>query len=158
MKAGVKIVLAALVSGIVFGLGLVLSGMTQPSKVLGFLDFFGAWDPSLMWVMIGAVGVNASVTWKILRREAPHFLPRFSVPPVERSRWWEQINTKLVLGAALFGVGWGMSGYCPGPAIVAFPSFLGSGGAPIAPVFVASMCVGMLLFSAYAAKASSKSP
>lgn len=150
MKAGTKVVLAAFVSGVVFGFGLVLSGMTQPSKVLGFLDFFGAWDPSLMWVMIGAVGVNASVTWKILKREVPHFLPGFSLPPVVRAKWWEQINTKLVLGAALFGVGWGLSGYCPGPALVAVPSFLGSRGAAIAPVFVISMSVGMLLFSAYA--------
>lgn len=138
---------AAFLSGALFGVGLVVAGMTRPSKILGFLDFFGEWDPSLLWVMVGAVGVNASVTWKILRRDAPHFLPRFVLPPVVRQRWWTQINGKLLIGAALFGVGWGLSGYCPGPAIVAAPSVLS--GAPIAGVFGVAMIAGMVLFSAY---------
>lgn len=138
---------AAFLSGALFGVGLVLAGMTRPSKILGFLDFFGDWDPSLLWVMGGAVGVNAALTWKILRREAPRFYPKFVVPPVVRKKWWNQIDAKLLIGASLFGVGWGLSGYCPGPAIVAAPSVLG--GAPIAGVFGAAMIVGMLLFSAY---------
>lgn len=138
---------SAFVAGALFAVGLVVSGMTRPSKVLGFLDFFGQWDPSLVWVMAGAVGVNASLTWKILKREAPQFLPKFVVPAIAREQWWKQVNLPLVLGAALFGVGWGLAGYCPGPAIVSVPSVLG--GSPFALVFFASMVLGMLLFSVY---------
>jgi uncharacterized protein len=150
MKHTFTIVVSAFLSGALFATGLVLSGMTRPSKVLGFLDFFGAWDPSLVWVMVGAIAVNATATWRVVRRSAPLFQPGFSLPPVIRSPWWTQINGRLLVGAALFGVGWGLSGYCPGPALVATASGLGSQAAAIAPVFVLAMTAGMLLFSAYA--------
>lgn len=156
-KARLEVIGAAFLSGLLFASGLVLAGMTRPSKILGFLDFFGAWDPSLLWVMMGAVAVNASLTWKILKRQAPYFLPGFSLPPVVRTQWWHQITVPLVVGSALFGVGWGLSGYCPGPALVALPSFMGLDGDPIALVFVAAMIVGMLLFSAYARSRRSSS-
>jgi uncharacterized protein len=148
-----QVVGAAFLSGVLFAVGLVFAGMTRPSKVLAFLDFSGDWDPSLMWVMLGAVGVNASFTWRILKREAPHFATAFSLPTVRRERWWQQISRKLVVGSALFGIGWGLSGYCPGPALVAIPSVLA--GVPAAGVFTAAMIAGMLLFSLYSRFAGS---
>jgi uncharacterized protein len=125
--------LAALASGLVFGAGLVVSGMTRPSKVLAFLDVFGAWDPSLAFVMLGAVGVAALVFRWSRGRHAPVAAPSFSLPAKQ------PLDAGLLGGAALFGVGWGLSGYCPGPSIVA----LASGGLGVL-VFVAAVFVGML--------------
>jgi uncharacterized membrane protein YedE/YeeE len=128
----VKRGLLAYVAGLVFSLGLGLSGMTQPAKVIGFLDFAGRWDPSLLVVMAGAVGVYAVGSRLVLRRPRPVLDTRFHVPPLVR------VEPKELLGAAVFGVGWGLGGYCPGPAIVS----MATGAAPVF-VFVAAMVAGM---------------
>lgn len=121
----------ALSSGIIFGIGLSLSQMVNPSKVLGFMDIAGDWDPSLALVMIGALAVTF-VTFKwILKRPAPLLDKNFYVPVHNK------LDKPLLLGAALFGIGWGMSGYCPGPAVA------GMGMLNIeALVMVASICIG----------------
>jgi uncharacterized membrane protein YedE/YeeE len=117
--------------GLVFAVGLQLSGMTDPARVLAFLDFAGDWDPRLAFVMVGAIGVH--FTW--LRLAARRERSAFSRAP------HAPVTGSLLLGAAIFGVGWGMSGYCPGPALVASGSGRGA-----AAVFVAAMLAGMLLF------------
>jgi uncharacterized membrane protein YedE/YeeE len=127
--------LVALLAGAIFSAGLCLSGMTHPSKVLAFLDFTGAWDPSLALVMVSAVGVTAVAVRVGARRRAPVLAERFEAPPAGRS-----VDPRLLTGAAIFGVGWGLSGLCPGPALVAVAS-----GQPGALVFVAAMVVGMAL-------------
>lgn len=106
-----RVALGALLSGAVFGVGLVIAGMTDPRKVLAFLDLAGPWDPSLAFVLGGAVLVAALAYALAARRSAPVFGDRFHRPGATR------IDRGLVIGAALFGVGWGISGYCPGPAI-----------------------------------------
>jgi hypothetical protein len=126
--------LTALGAGIVFGVGLGLSGMTEPAKVLGFLDVFGAWDPSLMFVMGGAILVHFVLGRLIRRRERPLLDARFHLPRATR------LDKSLIVGSAVFGVGWGLGGYCPGPAIVS----LGSGSTP-AIVFVGAMALGMAI-------------
>ena len=103
--------LVSMVSGLVFGLGLAVSGMTNPAKVLGFLDLAGAWDPSLLFVLGGAVGVTVVTFHFILRRTSPLRSTEFHVSHNT------VIDRKLLIGALLFGAGWGISGYCPGPAI-----------------------------------------
>ena len=103
--------IASLVSGIVFGLGLTISEMINPAKVLGFLDLFGNWDPSLMFVMIGALVVSSPMFHLIKKREKPIFAERFNHSNNK------VIDNKLVIGSALFGAGWGLGGLCPGPAI-----------------------------------------
>jgi uncharacterized membrane protein YedE/YeeE len=129
-----KSTLVSLGAGTVFGLGLGLSGMTQPGKVLAFLDVAGKWDPSLMFVMGGAILVHFVLSRWIRRRSAPLLAERFHWPTAIG------LDAKLIAGSALFGVGWGLGGYCPGPAIVS----LGSGA--LAPfVFVAAMALGMAL-------------
>jgi uncharacterized membrane protein YedE/YeeE len=132
--AVMSIVLAA-ASGALFGSGLLISGMTQPAKVVGFLDVTGTWDPSLAFVIGGAVAVYA-VLFRIARRRRsdPWFDVKFHLPT--RS----DIDVSLIAGAALFGIGWGLGGLCPGPALVA-----AAGGSMPALVFVGSMIVGMLL-------------
>lgn len=105
--------LAALVAGFIFAMGLGISGMTLPTKVQGFLDLFGDWDPSLAFVMGGAVIVYAIGYPLIVKRERPRFVERFSLPTRT------DLTPRLVLGSALFGVGWGLAGLCPGPAVVA---------------------------------------
>jgi uncharacterized membrane protein YedE/YeeE len=102
----------ALVSGVLFGLGLTLSGMSDPAKVLGFLDITGAWMPDLIFVMGGAVIVTFILTPWVLRRPAPLMASTFSLPGKQL------LDRRLVGGAMLFGIGWGLSGYCPGPALV----------------------------------------
>lgn len=129
-----KSALAALGAGLVFGIGLGLSGMTQPAKVVAFLDIFGSWDPSLMFVMMGAILVHIALGRFIRRRDRPLLDARFHLPTATR------VDTKLIAGAAVFGLGWGLGGFCPGPALVT----LGS-GAPSAFVFVAAMALGMAL-------------
>jgi uncharacterized membrane protein YedE/YeeE len=125
-------ILAALASGLVFGLGLSLSGMLDPVRVRGFLDVTGAWDPSLIFVLGGAVTVSAAGYLLLGRLKRPAFDERFDVP---RNR---RIDGKLVGGSALFGIGWGLAGFCPGPAVAA----LSTGAAPVM-IFVAAMLTGM---------------
>jgi uncharacterized membrane protein YedE/YeeE len=122
----------ALVSGAVFGFGLVLSGMTQPTKVIGFLDVFGQWDASLMLVMAGAIAVHFPVYRLIKGRASPLFAERFALPTRR------DLDAKLLAGAVLFGLGWGLGGFCPGPGVVS----LGGGGLSVA-VFVAAMLIGL---------------
>lgn len=124
-------------SGLIFGLGLALSGMTQPAKVTGFLDVAGAWDASLALVMVGAIGVHAVAYRLVRRRQAPLFDTAFHVPTRKT------IDTALIAGAALFGIGWGLGGFCPGPGIVA-----AGGGVFEGLVFVGGMTGGLLLASA----------
>jgi uncharacterized membrane protein YedE/YeeE len=129
-----KSALSALGAGLVFGIGLGLSGMTQPAKVVAFLDIFGSWDPSLIFVMAGAILVHVALGRFIRRRDRPLLDARFHLPTATR------VDTKLIAGAAVFGLGWGLGGFCPGPALVT----LGS-GALSAFVFVGAMALGMAL-------------
>lgn len=122
---------AALLSGTVFGFGLALAQMTDPNKVLGFLDLAGDWDPSLMLVLAGAVGTAALAFRRVLRRSGPLLDDHFHISPKRR------VDAPLLIGAALFGLGWGLGGYCPGPAI----SSLGFGNAE-ALWFVPAMLLG----------------
>jgi uncharacterized membrane protein YedE/YeeE len=124
-------------AGLLFGLGLIVSGMTDPSKIIGFLDITGAWDPSLAFVMGGAVLVGL-VAFRFARRRTASFLGGAMHIPSAR-----HIDRQLILGSLAFGVGWGLAGYCPGPAVVA----LGS-GQDQAVVFVAAMIAGMALYEA----------
>ena len=126
---------AALLCGLVFGLGLIVSGMANPAKVLGFLDVAGRWDPSLALVMAGAVAVAFAGFLVAKRRTKSLIGADMALPSMQR------IDARLVAGSALFGIGWGLAGFCPGPALVA----LGM-GLPKALVFVGSMLVGMLAF------------
>ncbi|HET9236360.1 MAG TPA: DUF6691 family protein [Oligoflexus sp.] len=129
--------LAALVVGFIFSLGLGISGMTQPQKVVGFLDLFGNWDPSLMFVMVGAIGVHM-VSYRIIRRRHSPLLSRAWHVPEKK-----EITPALVSGAVIFGIGWGLAGFCPGPAVTALASL------SVKPlVFVVSMIGGMLIFRA----------
>lgn len=121
--------------GLLFGVGLVLSGMTDPAKVIGFLDVAGAWDPALMFVMGGAVITYALLVRPTLRRGRPWLGVELHLPTRA------DIDLPLVAGAAIFGIGWGIGGFCPGPGVVA-----AAGGATTALVFVAAMLVGMLLW------------
>ncbi|MDO8650601.1 MAG: YeeE/YedE family protein [Undibacterium sp.] len=108
--------LVSLFAGLLFGLGLAISGMTYPGKVLNFLDLAGNWDPALLFVLGGAVGVTVIGFRWILRRKAPLFSAHFFLPRAQ------DIDRKLVVGALIFGIGWGISGYCPGPAIASLAS------------------------------------
>ncbi|MBV7540360.1 YeeE/YedE family protein [Acidovorax sp. sic0104] len=121
--------------GLVFGLGLVISGMTDPGKVLGFLDLAGQWDPSLAFVMGGAILVG-TVAFAVARKRNTSVLGGAMQLPTTR-----HIDRRLVLGSLLFGLGWGIAGFCPGPAIVS----LGT-GEPKAVVFVLAMLAGMGVF------------
>ena len=128
---------ASLFAGLLFGIGLIVSGMADPAKVLGFLDLAGAWDPSLALVMAGAIAVAALAFWLAGRRTTALLGLKMNLPSAR------QIDRRLVGGSLLFGVGWGIAGFCPGPALVA----LGLGQAKAA-VFVLAMLAGMLLFEA----------
>jgi hypothetical protein len=123
---------SAAAAGLAFGVGLILSGMTRPSKVLAFLDVFGDWDPSLLFVMGGAVSVYA-IGYR-LRHEKPIAADTYAVPSAGK------VDARLLVGATVFGVGWGISGYCPGPAVVS----LGSSSLG-ATVFLACVLAGMAL-------------
>ncbi len=123
-----------LIAGLIFGVGLILSGMIDPAKVLNFLDIAGTWDPSLAFVMAGAIAVT-SVGYAIVgRRGKPFFADSFRWPEVAG------IDVRLVLGAAIFGIGWGLVGLCPGPAITSLLL-----GAPAVYVFVSAMAAGIWL-------------
>lgn len=126
--------LFALLSGLVFGLGLILSGMTEPLKVKGFLDLAGAWDPSLALVMSGAIAVAAVAFARARRRERSWTGAPMEIP-TNRT-----VDARLVAGGVLFGAGWGIAGFCPGPALVALGSGVGAAG-----IFVAAMLAGMLV-------------
>jgi uncharacterized protein len=126
--------LSAFLSGLLFALGLGLSGMTDPANVLGFLDIAGDWDFRLAFVMGGAIAVHAALRPLIHKRELPLFAAKFPSLPVSR------VDPKLLAGAALFGVGWGLGGYCPGPALTSLAS-----GAPQVLIFVPAMAAGMYL-------------
>jgi uncharacterized protein len=125
---------AALASGLVFGLGLAVSGMMNPAKVIGFLDVAGDWDPTLAFLMVGALLVAVPAYRLVPRRGRPILEEEFSLPEKKT------IDAPLLGGPALFGVGWGLVGFCPGPAIAA----LGSGLLPVF-AFVAAMLAGMAL-------------
>ena len=125
--------LAALACGLLFGSGLAFSGMTDTAKVLGFFDLFGNWDPDLVFVMGGAVAVTV-VSFRFILRGRPLLAPNFSLPT------HKDLDPRLIVGTALFGIGWGVFGYCPGPALSALvylnPTTIG---------FVVAMLVGMAL-------------
>ena len=128
-------VFTSLLAGLVFGLGLIVSGMANPAKVLGFLDLAGAWDPSLAFVMAGAVAVSA-LAFALAKTRTVSWLGAAMTLPGSRD-----IDRRLVIGSVLFGIGWGVAGFCPGPGLVA----LGMGEIK-ALVFVAAMLLGMALF------------
>ncbi len=127
--------LVALLAGLLFALGLGISGMSDPAKVISFLDVTGDWDPSLAFVMGGAIGVHVFAARWAARRDKPLLDSKFHVPPDQ------DLDAKLLLGAALFGIGWGIAGYCPGPALVAVA---GLDRAPL--VFVGAMIASMAAF------------
>ena len=126
--------LIALVSGLIFGLGLIISGMADPAKVQNFLDPFGTWDPSLIFVMGGAIAITMPGFWLVIRRPHPFFDNVFHLPT------YKTIDARLISGSAIFGVGWGFSGFCPGPAVTALP--IAANGTL---VFVVTMIIGMFL-------------
>ncbi len=129
----------SLLSGVLFGLGLILSGMTDPSKVIGFLDLAGSWDPSLALVMGGAIAVGL-VAFQLARQRKRSLLGEpMQLPSGTR------IDQRLVIGALLFGVGWGLAGYCPGPALASVAT-----GASEPIIFVLAMFAGMVLVEAIA--------
>ena len=130
-------------AGLLFAGGLALGGMTMPHKVIGFLDLFGAWDPTLVAVMAGAVLTYGVLLRLVTRRSAPWFSPRFAIPTRR------DLTPALVAGSALFGVGWGLAGFCPGPGVASL-----STGAPAAVTFVAAMLFGMAAHKAWAAVAT----
>ena len=129
-------VFTALLSGLVFGLGLMVSGMANPAKVLGFLDLAGAWDPSLALVMAGAILVGFFAFLVAKKRTRSFIGAEMKLPTASA------IDRRLLTGSALFGAGWGVAGFCPGPGLVA----LGM-GEPKALVFVVAMLVGMAIFT-----------
>jgi len=136
-----KVNLTALISGLLFGAGLALSGMMNPAKVIGFLDLFGDWDPSLALVMGGALAVMAIAVRIGKRFTKPILDDRFHAPATTA------IDRRLILGAVLFGLGWGIAGLCPGPAIAALVT-----GATDMLVFVAAMIAGMIGFQIVSGK------
>ncbi|AMN40398.1 YeeE/YedE family protein [Rhodoplanes sp. Z2-YC6860] len=125
---------ASLICGLIFGTGLVVSGMTQPAKVLGFLDLFGHWDPTLAFVMVAALVVSA-VGFGLARRQQRPLLAVQSLWPTRSG-----IDRSLVVGSILFGAGWGLVGLCPGPALVNLATLM-----PSVIVFVLAMAAGMIL-------------
>jgi uncharacterized membrane protein YedE/YeeE len=135
-----KIKIGAFLGGLAFGIGLAISGMTQPAKIVGFFDFFGSWDPSLAFVMLGALVVYTPVyRWAVRTWQRPIWAPAFSLPTRQ------DIDGRLLAGSAIFGIGWGLGGYCPGPAFTS----LGAGSMQ-ALTFGASMLVGVGLYQTIA--------
>jgi len=130
-----KNALISFVVGLIFAIGLGISGMTQPQKVVGFLDLFGQWDPSLIFVMGGALAVHL-VTYRLIRKQPhPLFDRQWHVPTKT------EITPALMIGSIIFGIGWGLGGFCPGPGITSMASL------ELKPViFVISMLVGMWIF------------
>jgi uncharacterized membrane protein YedE/YeeE len=133
--------LATLVSGTIFGLGLALSGMLDPVRVRGFLDVTGNWDLSLGFVMAGALAVTIAGVALSKRMKRPAFASAFGLSNAER------IDSRLIAGSSLFGVGWGMAGLCPGPAVSLLLT-----GLPIIVAFIVAMAAGMLLYDRVVSK------
>jgi uncharacterized membrane protein YedE/YeeE len=133
-RAGMMAGVVAFIAGAVFAVGLVLAGMTQPTKVIGFLVVGGAWDPTLAFVMAGAIAAHIGGLWLTSRRTTPLYASAFFLP--KRT----DLDAHLLLGAGVFGVGWGLAGYCPGPALTS----LGS-GADTALVFAGAATAGMFV-------------
>ena len=123
--------------GLLFGLGLILSGMTDPGKIIGFLDVFGAWDPSLAFVMMGAIAVGF-IAFALAKKRTTTILGGALRLPTA-----SHINKRLIIGSTVFGTGWGLAGFCPGPALVSMAS-----GQIQALWFVSAMVAGMLAFEA----------
>ena len=136
------LLLFALLSGTLFGLGLAVSGMVNPAKVLAFLDVAGNWDPTLAMVMLGALAVTAPAFRVVLKRGGPWFATRFSLPTKT------DLEPRLMLGAALFGIGWGLAGVCPGPAIAALVTGRGA-----IVLFVVAMLAGILIYEGWERRA-----
>lgn len=132
------LVVSSFVIGMIFAVGLALSEMVNPARVLGFLDVSGRWDPTLMFVMVGALAITAPVYPLILRRARPLLYREFSLPTGTK------IDQPLVLGAAIFGIGWGLGGFCPGPALAGLAS-----GLPGVIMFVTAMIGGQWLTSRF---------
>ncbi|MEZ0170095.1 DUF6691 family protein [Microvirga sp. TS319] len=130
-----RTMISAFASGLLFGLGLIVSQMVNPAKVLGFLDIMGDWDPSLAFVMGGAVMMSALGYWFARRRGIPVLAARHEIPARR------DLDPRLIAGAALFGIGWGLVGLCPGPALVALTF-----GPHDVVVFAAAMIAGMAIF------------
>ncbi len=127
--------ITALIAGLIFGVGLLFSGMTNPAKVQNFLDIFGLWDPSLAFVMGGAIAVTAPGYYFLRKRTGTFLGAKFQWPTRT------DIDNRLVAGAAMFGVGWGLGGFCPGPALTALPFAFESVTGPL--WFVPAMLVGL---------------
>jgi len=140
-------IITCLVAGSVFAVGLAISGMTQPTKVVGFLDVTGDWDPSLALVMVGAIGVHLCAYRILPKMSKPLLSHTFRLPPDR------PIDKPLITGAILFGVGWGVSGFCPGPALVSL-----TGGMAAAIPFVGGMLLGMVGFSIYKTTTQTSTP
>ena len=140
-------IISSFIAGLLFAIGLGVSGMTQADKVIGFLNVPGGWDPSLAFVMGGGIAVHFVLFRFILRRESPVFGEHFGIPTRT------DIDARLVGGSALFGIGWALGGYCPGPGLVSL-----GGGSAAAFTFVAAMTAGMLLFQMVDVAWSSRAP
>ncbi|HEX9753906.1 MAG TPA: DUF6691 family protein [Methyloceanibacter sp.] len=140
-----------LLAGLIFGLGLLISGMANPAKVQNFLDLAGAFDPSLLFVMAGAVVVTLVGYRLVLRAPKPVLTERFHLPAVK------DIDARLVGGAALFGVGWGLSGFCPGPAITSL-ALLAKGTLVFVPAMLAGIALARLVVRASAPEAQALAP
>jgi len=126
--------LTIFIAGLLFGLGLTLSGMSNPAKVIGFLDVAGAWDPTLILVMGGGLLVTLPAFHLVLKRPEPLFSHKFYLPTLKG------VDSKLIIGAILFGLGWGIAGFCPGPALAALVTLNSS-----VLIFVGAMVAGMVL-------------
>lgn len=137
MNNSIRFAMVSGLTGLIFGLGLVVSGMANPAKVIGFLDLSVPWDPSLMFVMGGAIALGLPGFYFAKRRKTSLMGMPMNLPSNNK------LDKKLLLGAVLFGAGWGIGGFCPGPAVVAAASLATDG-----LIFVAAMLVGMFAFSA----------
>lgn len=147
MKAGI---LAALASGALFGAGLAVSRMTDRSVILGFLDLFGAFDPTLIFVIGGAVAVTALAFRFVLRLPAPAFAAGFQVPAKD------SVDPRLLIGAAIFGIGWGLAGFCPGPALVGIAAGLRDAFLFVPAMLAGSLCHGLLERAVHANRADAE--
>ena len=134
----------ALFCGLLFGLGLTVSGMTDTAKVIGFLDIFGQWDASLMFVMGAGLAITIPAFYFIAKKSSPVFEAQFCLPTNT------SIDSKLIVGAAVFGCGWGLYGFCPGPAIASITTLK-----PDTLIFMATMLIGMALAERFSRKQAS---